>query len=209
MQAQTRWALTAQQLRPPLDSAEFKARVIRACWQPGVSVVSVVSVASVAQANGLIASMLRRWVTEAGQGGPCGGQASGRCRRRRQPCTSAVSPAPATEGWPGFVAVQMPTPVDPACRVSAARHLHRTHTRANDDHHALASLPCRHLHELPARDAEVIRIDAVWLTVEPVAMRASADRLRASVVQVFGAARAHHGYLYANARPDPHQAIGA
>ena len=31
MQAQTRWALTAQQLRPPLDSAEFKARVIRAC----------------------------------------------------------------------------------------------------------------------------------------------------------------------------------
>ena len=64
----------------------------------------------------------------------------------------------------------------------------------------MASLLCRHQHELPAQDAEVIRIDAVWLTVEPVAMRAGADRLRASVVQVFGAARAHHGDPYASAR---------
>jgi transposase len=46
----------------------------------------------------------------------------------------------------------------------------------------------------------VIRIDAVWLAVEPVDMRAGADRLLTSVVQVFGAAQAHHGYLFANAR---------
>ena len=46
----------------------------------------------------------------------------------------------------------------------------------------------------------MIRIDAVWLAVEPVDMRAGADRLLASVVQVFGAAQAHHGYLFANAR---------
>jgi transposase len=46
----------------------------------------------------------------------------------------------------------------------------------------------------------VIRIDAMWLAVEPIDMRAGADRLLASVVQVFGAARAHHGYLFANAR---------
>lgn len=46
----------------------------------------------------------------------------------------------------------------------------------------------------------MIRIDAVWLGVDPVDMRAGADRLMASVVQVFGAARAHHGYLFANAR---------
>ena len=46
----------------------------------------------------------------------------------------------------------------------------------------------------------MIRIDAVWLAVEPLDMRAGADRLLASVVQVFGAARAHHGYLFANAR---------
>ena len=46
----------------------------------------------------------------------------------------------------------------------------------------------------------MIRIDAMWLAVEPVDMRAGADRLLARVVQVFGAARAHHGYLFANAR---------
>ena len=46
----------------------------------------------------------------------------------------------------------------------------------------------------------MIRIDALWLAVEPVDMRAGADRLLARVVQVFGACRAHHGYLFANAR---------
>lgn len=46
----------------------------------------------------------------------------------------------------------------------------------------------------------MIRIDAVWLAVNPIDMRAGADRLLASVVQVFGAAQAHHGYLFANAR---------
>jgi transposase len=46
----------------------------------------------------------------------------------------------------------------------------------------------------------VIRIDAIWLAVEPIDMRAGADRLLAIVVRVFGAAQAHHGYLFANAR---------
>ena len=46
----------------------------------------------------------------------------------------------------------------------------------------------------------MIRIDAVWLAVQPMDMRAGAERLLASVVKVFGAAQAHHGYLFANAR---------
>lgn len=46
----------------------------------------------------------------------------------------------------------------------------------------------------------MIRIDAMWLAVEPADMRAGADRLLARVVQVFGSAQAHHGYLFANAR---------
>jgi transposase len=46
----------------------------------------------------------------------------------------------------------------------------------------------------------MIRIDAIWLAVEPADMRAGVDRLLARVVQVFGAAQAHHGYLFANAR---------
>ena len=46
----------------------------------------------------------------------------------------------------------------------------------------------------------MIRIDALWLAVEPMDMRAGAERLLASVVRVFGSAQAHHGYLFANAR---------
>lgn len=46
----------------------------------------------------------------------------------------------------------------------------------------------------------MIRIDTLWLAVEPVDMRAGAERLLARVVQVFGVCRAHHGYLFANAR---------
>ena len=46
----------------------------------------------------------------------------------------------------------------------------------------------------------MIRIDALWLAAQPVDMRAGTDRLLARVVQVFGCAQAHHGYLFANAR---------
>ena len=53
---------------------------------------------------------------------------------------------------------------------------------------------------LDPRVAAVIRIDALWVAVEPMDMRAGADRLLARVVQVFGAAQVHHGYLFANAR---------
>ena len=46
----------------------------------------------------------------------------------------------------------------------------------------------------------MIRIDALWLATSPVDMRAGQERLLARVVQVFGGAQAHHGYLFANAR---------
>ena len=46
----------------------------------------------------------------------------------------------------------------------------------------------------------MIRIDALWLATDPIDMRAGAERLMARVVEVFGAAQAHHGYLFANAR---------
>jgi transposase len=46
----------------------------------------------------------------------------------------------------------------------------------------------------------LIRIDALWLCTQPLDMRAGAERLMAHVVQCFGGARAHHGYLFANAR---------
>ena len=46
----------------------------------------------------------------------------------------------------------------------------------------------------------MIRIDAIWLSVEPLDMRAGTDTALARVVQVFGSARPHHAYLFANKR---------
>lgn len=46
----------------------------------------------------------------------------------------------------------------------------------------------------------MIRVDAVWLAVQPLDMRAGTETALARVVQVFGAARPHHAYLFANKR---------
>ena len=46
----------------------------------------------------------------------------------------------------------------------------------------------------------MIRIEALWLAVEPIDMRAGMDTALARVVKVFGAARPHHAYLFANRR---------
>ncbi|MEN9417386.1 MAG: family insertion sequence element accessory protein TnpB [Pseudomonadota bacterium] len=48
----------------------------------------------------------------------------------------------------------------------------------------------------------MIRLDALWLATAPLDMRAGADTALARVVQVFGAARPHHGYVFANRRRD-------
>lgn len=45
----------------------------------------------------------------------------------------------------------------------------------------------------------MIRVDAVWLAVEPLDMRAGTEAALRRVVAVFGAARPHHAYLFANA----------
>jgi transposase len=44
----------------------------------------------------------------------------------------------------------------------------------------------------------LIRVDEVWLAVEPLDMRAGIEAALARVVNVFGAARPHHAYLFAN-----------
>jgi transposase len=51
-----------------------------------------------------------------------------------------------------------------------------------------------------ARTAPVIRIDALWLATQPLDMRCGTDTALARVVQVFGAAKPHHAYLFANRR---------
>jgi transposase len=44
----------------------------------------------------------------------------------------------------------------------------------------------------------VIRIEAIWLAVEPLDMRAGTEAALLRVVRVFGSARPHHAYLFAN-----------
>jgi transposase len=46
----------------------------------------------------------------------------------------------------------------------------------------------------------MIRIDALWLATAPLDMRAGPDKALGRVVEVFGAARLHHAYLFANQR---------
>ena len=46
----------------------------------------------------------------------------------------------------------------------------------------------------------MIRVDTLWLAVEPLDMRAGTEAALRRVVAVFGAARPHHAYLFANRR---------
>lgn len=46
----------------------------------------------------------------------------------------------------------------------------------------------------------MIRIDQIWLAVEPIDMRCGPDTALARVVQVFGAAHPHTAYLFVNKR---------
>jgi len=46
----------------------------------------------------------------------------------------------------------------------------------------------------------MIRIDAVWLSTEPMDMRTGTDAALARVAQVFGASRPHHAHVFANRR---------
>ncbi len=46
----------------------------------------------------------------------------------------------------------------------------------------------------------MIRVEAIWLACEPLDMRAGTETALARVVTVFGEARPHHAYLFANRR---------
>ncbi|MEM8493232.1 MAG: IS66 family insertion sequence element accessory protein TnpB [Pseudomonadota bacterium] len=46
----------------------------------------------------------------------------------------------------------------------------------------------------------MIRVDAIWLSREPLDMRAGPETALARVIQSFGAARPNHAYVFANKR---------
>lgn len=53
----------------------------------------------------------------------------------------------------------------------------------------------------------MIRIDAAWLAVNPLDMRAGTETALMRVVQVYGEARAHHAYLFANRRANRNKVL--
>ena len=46
----------------------------------------------------------------------------------------------------------------------------------------------------------MIRVDAVWLAAQPLDLRSGMESMLTRVVNVFGAARPHHAYLFTNRR---------
>lgn len=46
----------------------------------------------------------------------------------------------------------------------------------------------------------MMRVDAIWLSATPLDMRAGPDTCLARVIEVFGEAKPHHAYLFANKR---------
>jgi transposase len=170
------WTLSEQQpeagrrRRRRLHSDEFKADAVAAASQPGMSM------ASVALARGINANLLRRWVREAEMPPARALANAGRAHRRSVPVQLPEPAAPAgeirIEVRRGATTVTVAWPMAAACRVRG----------------------------LDARAAAVIRIEAVWLAVQPLDMRAGTESALARVVNVFGEARPHHAYLFANRR---------
>jgi hypothetical protein len=61
---------------------------------------------------------------------------------------------------------------------------------------AVAGIASAGVRAAPAGTHEVIRIDAAWIAVEPLDMRAGVDTALAQVVKVFGEARSHHACMF-------------
>ena len=120
--------------------------------------------------------------------------------RAGQACRGSDAADAGTEVHPAGHHIARTAYADPAGMRRAARTAHRTAPRRNRRDGQLADVCDHRVRRVAARAAAVIRIDALWLAAQPVDMRAGADRLLARVVQVFGCAQAHHGYLFANAR---------
>jgi len=86
-------------------SPEFRAAVIEACRQPGVSI------AAVALANGLNANLLRKWVNDAE-----------RTHRHEPEGSMELSRCAPVEPTTGFVPLQLPAPsATPEIRIEVKR----------------------------------------------------------------------------------------
>lgn len=87
-------ALSQGRRRRRVHSAEFKAHIVAACCQPGVSS------ASVAMANGINANLVRRWVKEVEV-------------ERGSAASEPQEAGPAKTPTPRFLPLPIPTPASP------------------------------------------------------------------------------------------------
>lgn len=71
----------------------------------------------------------------------------------------------------------------------------------------MASLSSRELRAIYPGCRSVIRIDTIWLATEPMDMRAETETTLARVIAVFGAAKPHCAYLFANCRANRIKAL--
>lgn len=159
-------------------SEEFEARVIELARQPSTSV------AAVALANGLNANMLRRWLRDS--------DTAGAARSEAGLSRDAALPA--------FVQLPMPTPpsLPTAAPAQTGGRVEVEISKWND--RACEPAVGQPQRCLAARGHGVIRVDAVWMAVQPLDMRLGTEAALARVVTVFGSAHPHHAYLFANRR---------
>src|SRR6218665_2601048 len=158
--------------------AEFKQQILSECAEPGASL------ARIALSHGINANVVHKWRRQAGGALP-------------------------VMGAPSFVPVPLPPAGHPPAsdiqielRRGATRpeHPDRASPRRQQRLSVLALARRRAVRRVDARAAQVIRIDALWLATEPLDMRAGTETALARVVSLFGAARPHHAYLFANRR---------
>lgn len=143
---------------------QFKAMVLARCEEPGASV------AQVAMAHGINDNVVHRWRQLARQ-------------RQAAPLVAAAErPAPAE-----FVPLALPAPAAAEVKTEVCLEVRRAAVTVSVAR-ARAGRPGR----LRARAAEVIRVDAVWLAVQPLDMRLGTEAALARVVGVFGAAHPSH-----------------
>ncbi|WP_082447800.1 transposase [Xylophilus sp. Leaf220] len=148
------------------------AQVVAQCAEPGVSV------AKIAMAHGINANVIHCWrkLTRVGDG----------------------KAATKTGEFIALPLTMLPHRRHPATVSAAGGPAGRTAPRRDHDVHHLADQRCRRVRPVDSRGAQMVRVDAVWLTCEPLNMRAGTESVLGRVGQVFGEARPHHAYLFAN-----------
>lgn len=117
------------------------------------------SVSRIAMENGLNANLVFKWRRRAGRGQ-----------------RSAKNLVPATE----FV----PLPILPNAPARPGRHSDLDPSRWDHAQHRVADLGCSVVRPVAAGAPWMIRIDAIWLAVEPLDMRAGTETALARVIKV-------------------------